>query len=176
MLKAAGMGVSMSRFAAWNAERASAIIEDYRAIPGALLPVLHALAEVFGYIDPAAIPIVAEALNMSRADVQGVLSFYHDFRTTPPGRHVIKLCRAEACQSMGSLSLESHARHSLSVDWGQTTKDGEFTLEPVFCLGNCALSPAVMVDGHLYGRVDPKRFETILTESCDSKPNEERTP
>ncbi len=158
----------MSRFAVWSAERAQAVIAEYRDGPGALLPALHALMAEFGYIDAAAIPLLAEAMTLSKADVQGVISFYHDFRTSPPGRHVIKLCRAEACQSMGSAGLEAHAKARLAVDWGQTTENGEFTLEPVFCLGNCALSPAVMVDGDLYGRVDPQRFEGILTEVRDA--------
>lgn len=166
----------MSRFAVWSADRALAIIEDYRDVPGALLPALHALMAEFGHIAPAAIPLLAEAMTLSRADVQGVVSFYHDFRTTPPGRHVIKLCRAEACQSMGSARLEAHAKSHLAVDWGQTTEDGEFTLEPVFCLGNCALSPAVMVDEQLFGRVDPRRFDTILTAVAEPAPGSEQAP
>ncbi|PKU25603.1 formate dehydrogenase subunit gamma [Telmatospirillum siberiense] len=166
----------MPRFAAWSAERARAIIDDYRDTSGALLPALHALLVEFGHIAPEAIPLLAEALTLSRADVQGVITFYHDFRTTPPGRHLVKLCRAEACQSMGSASLEDHARHHLAIGWGETTEDGEFTLEPVFCLGNCALSPAVMVDGELYGRVSPERFDAILASAGQSTAAPEQTP
>jgi formate dehydrogenase subunit gamma len=166
----------MPRYPTWNAERAIAIIAEFRDVPGALLPVLHALMAEFGHISPATLSLLAVGLNVSRADVQGVLSFYHEFRTTPPGRHVIKLCRAEACQSMGAATLESHAKRSLAVDWGQTTADGAFTLEPVFCLGNCALSPAVMIDEQLYGRVDPGKFEAILTEVADSAPAAEQAP
>lgn len=166
----------MSRFAAWSAERALAILDDYRDVPGALLPALHALMAEFGHIAAEAIPLLAQAMNLSKADVQGVISFYHDFRTTPSGRHVIRLCRAEACQSMGSASLEAHAKSHLAVGWGQTTDDGLFTLEPVFCLGNCALSPAVMIDEDLYGRVNPKRFDSILTDLRGSASAAEQVP
>lgn len=155
----------MPPFAAWSAERARLIVDTYRDTPGGLLPALHALMAEFGHVAPEAIPLLAEAMALSRADVLGVISFYHDFRTSPPGRHVIKLCRAEACQSMGAASLEDHARHHLSVGWGETTRDGAFTLQPVFCLGNCALSPALMIDGDLYGRVSPERFTAILAAS-----------
>jgi formate dehydrogenase subunit gamma len=122
-------------------------------MPGALLPILHALQEEFGYIHPASIPIVAEELNISRAEVHGVVSFYHDFRHHPPGEHVLKVCRAEACQSMGCERVIRHVEHRLEAKLGETTSDGCFTLEPAYCLGNCALSPAVMLDGKLYGRV-----------------------
>ncbi len=153
----------MPRFSPWSAERALAVIAEYRDVPGALLPALHALMAEFGHIEAAAIPLLAEAMRLSRADVQGVISFYHDFRTEAPGRHVIRLCRAEACQSMGSASLEAHAKRRLAIDWGETSADGAVTLEAVFCLGNCALSPALMVDEDLYGRVDPGRFDAIVT-------------
>jgi len=166
----------MPRDAVWNAERAIAIIAEFRDVPGALLPVLHALMAEFGHISPATLSLLATGLNISRADVQGVLSFYHDFRTTPPGRHVIKLCRAEACQSVGAANLERHAKRSLGIEWGQTSEDGAFTLEPVYCLGNCALSPAVMIDEQLYGRVDPVKFEAILGDLADRAPDAEQAP
>jgi formate dehydrogenase subunit gamma len=107
---------------------------------------------------------VAEELNLSRADVHGVISFYHYFRDTPPGRHTIYLCRAESCQAMQSTELEAHAKRRLGVEFHQTTSSGAFSFEPVYCLGNCALSPAVMVDGQLYGRVTPERFNTIVAD------------
>lgn len=145
----------------WNAARAGEIVETHQSRPGALLPMLHALQEEFGYIADDAVPLLASALNLSRADVQGVVSFYHDFRRTLPGRHIIKVCRAEACQAMGSGALIDHIRTKLRVDFGGTTDDGRFTLEPVYCLGNCALAPAVMIDERLHGRVDARRFDTL---------------
>lgn len=130
--------------------------------PGALLPILHAIQDELGYVPPAAVPIVATTLNLSRAEVHGVISFYHFFRTTPPGQHTLYLCRAEACQSMGARALEQHARKKLAVDFHETTADGRFSLEPVYCLGNCACSPAVMIDEDVYGRVTPERLDELL--------------
>lgn len=149
----------------WSAERAMTIVEDNRHLRGALLPILHALQEEFGYIDEEAIPLLATALNLSRADVHGVVSFYHEFRREKPGRHTIKVCRAEACQSMGANALVDHIKKRLQVDFHGTTADGAFTLEPVFCLGNCALSPAVMIDENLHGRVSPDRFDELAAET-----------
>jgi formate dehydrogenase subunit gamma len=130
--------------------------------PGALLPILHAIQDEMGYVPEAAVGIVAEVLNLSRAEVHGVVTFYHFFRTQPAGKHIVYLCRAEACQSMGARALEEHARTKLGVDLHGTTADGRFTLEPVYCLGNCALSPAVMVDETVYGRVTPERLDDLL--------------
>lgn len=137
-------------------------IEAHRQCEGPLLPVLHAIQDRLGYIPREAIPAVAHALNVSRADVHGVISFYHDFRTEPAGRHVVRLCRAEACQSVGSEALAAHARARLGVDFHQTSADGVFTLEPVYCLGGCACSPTMMLDGRLYGRVTPERFDRLV--------------
>ena len=160
----------------WSAERALAIIDRHRALRGALLPILHALQEEFGCIDAAAIPLLAAELNLSRADVQGVVSFYRDFRRTRPGRHILRICRAESCQALGGEALIAHARRHLQVDFGGTTADGTFTLEPVFCLGNCGLSPAMMIDGDLHGRVDAARFDAVVdalvTESRCAAPRE----
>jgi formate dehydrogenase subunit gamma len=128
-------------------------IEELQGLPGALLPMLHALQEEFGYVDEAVVPLLADAVNLSRAEVHGVISFYHDFRHHAPGRHVLKICRAEACQSMGCNQLIEHVEKNLDVKMGATTLDGSFTLEPVYCLGNCALSPALMLDGQPYGKV-----------------------
>jgi formate dehydrogenase subunit gamma len=128
------------------------------------MPILHELQEVFGYIDPDALEVLAEALNLTKADVYGVVTFYKDFRDEPPGTSVVHVCRGEACQSMGAEKLARHAREHLGVDFGGTTPDGMVTLEQVFCLGNCALSPAVMVDGRLRGRVDEARFDEIVAE------------
>ncbi len=146
----------------WSEEQAKAIISRYQSLRGALLPMLHGLQETFGCIDEEAVPLLADALNLSQAEVHGVISFYHDFRRTRPGAHVIKICGAEACQAMGAEELMSHARAHLMVGEGGTTADGAFTLKTVYCLGNCALSPSVLVDDTLYGRVDPSRFDSLL--------------
>jgi formate dehydrogenase subunit gamma len=140
------------------------IVEDMKARPGPLIEILHSVQAALGYVPTDAVPIVAEALNLSRAEVHGVVTFYHFFRETPPGRHMVSLCRAEACQSMGADRLAEHAKARLGVDFHETTTDGAFTLEPVFCLGNCACSPAAMIDGRLYGRVTPERLDTLLAE------------
>lgn len=123
--------------------------------PGPLLPVLHSVHDALGCIPAEAVPWIAEGLNLSRAEVHGVVSFYHYFRSAPPGRHVIRICRAEACQSMGGRVLEKIVKEFLGIDFHQTTSDRKFTLEPVYCLGNCACSPAVTVDDQIYGRVEP---------------------
>ena len=146
----------------WNVERASSCIEALRQQPGALLPILHALQEAFGYIDSAAVPLIADALNLSRAEVHGVVSFYHDFRARPPGRHVLKLCRAEACQSMGADALGAKARERLRIDWGETSGDGRVTLEAVFCLGLCACAPAAMLDDKVVGGLDETKLDALL--------------
>ena len=150
---------------AWNRERAQEIIEAHRHLDGATLPILHALQDAFGYVDREAMPMVAQALNLSRAEVYGVVSFYHDFREAPPGQHVLKLCRAEACQSMGADALADHARARLNIDWHETTPDGRVTLEPVFCLGLCACAPAAMLDGRVVGALDEGRLSSLLDEA-----------
>jgi formate dehydrogenase subunit gamma len=150
---------------AWNRERAQEIIEANRHLDGAALPILHALQEEFGYLDRDAVLIVAEALNLSRAEVHGVVSFYHDFREAPPGRHVLKLCRAEACQSMGADALAAQARDRLQIGWHETTPDGRVTLEPVFCLGLCACAPAAILDGKVVGALDLERLAALLDEA-----------
>ncbi|MGO4501403.1 MULTISPECIES: formate dehydrogenase subunit gamma [unclassified Dyella] len=131
-------------------------------LPGALLPVLHGIQDALGYVPEAAVPLIAREMNLSRADVHGVISFYHYFRQQPAGEHVIYLCRAESCQAMGAVTLEKHVKQRLGVDFHETTQDGRYTLEPVYCLGNCACSPAMMVDGELKGRVTPERFDAWL--------------
>lgn len=132
--------------------------------PGPLLLALQALQREFGYVDPVAVPLVADELNVSRAEVHGVLTFYSDLRTRPPGRHHVQVCRAEACQARGAGALVSHAQRTLGTELGSTTADGAVTLDAVFCLGNCALGPAVAVDGHLHGRVDAARFDALVEE------------
>ncbi|WDS37171.1 formate dehydrogenase subunit gamma [Pseudoxanthomonas sp.] len=140
-----------------------AAIAEHRMRPGALLPILHAVQDALGHVPEGAVAPIAAALNMTRADVHGVLSFYHHFRSAPPGRHVLQLCRAEACQSMGARGLESHARTRLGLSaTAHHTDDGQFTVEPVYCLGNCALSPAMLLDGQLHGRITPARFDALV--------------
>jgi formate dehydrogenase subunit gamma len=147
-----------------EATAAREIALRYGNRPDALLEILHDLQEHLGFIPEAALPALAKALNLSRAEVHGVVTFYHDYRREPAGRHVIKVCRAEACQSMGANELVAMIERFLKVKLGQTTADGAITLEAAYCLGNCALSPAVMVDDRLVGRVDAKKFETIVAE------------
>lgn len=127
-----------------------------------MLPILHALQEAFGFVPEAAVRMVAEALNLSRAEVHGVVTFYHDFRRSPAGRHVLKLCRAEACQAAGGDALAAHAQARLGIAIGTTTPDGGITLEPVYCLGLCATAPAAMIDGCLLGRLDERRLDSML--------------
>jgi formate dehydrogenase subunit gamma len=155
----------MNNMQAWDADRAKLRISELERLPGALLPILHALQEEFGYIDAAATPMIAEALNLSQAEVHGVISFYHDFRHEAPGRHVMKICRAESCQSMGCDALIRHVEKRLGVKLGQTTPDQSLTVEQVFCLGNCALSPAVLLDGQPYGRVSPSIADFLIDSS-----------
>ena len=140
----------------------SRVLEERMHQPGALLPILHGIQDVLGHVPREAIAQIAHALNLSRAEVHGVVSFYHYFRTTPPGRHTVYLCRAESCQSMGANQLVEHAKAKLGVDFHETTRDGAFTLEPIYCLGNCACSPAMMIDDEVYGRVTPERFEEVV--------------
>lgn len=149
-------------FDTWEEGLAAEIIAPLAKVEGATLPILHALQERFGHIPEAAIPLIADALNLSRAEVHGVVTFYHDFRRAPAGRHVLKLCRAEACQSMGADALAAHACDRLGVDWGGTTADGSVTLDPVFCLGLCATAPSAMLDGKLVGRLNEKRLDQLL--------------
>lgn len=139
-----------------------AVVADFVDLEGPLLPILHALNDRFGHVDEAVVPVIADALNLSRAEVHGVVAFYHDFRRAPAGRHVIKVCRAEACQSMGSRQLVADLEAALGIAIGETTPDGRVTLEPVYCLGNCALSPAALVDGDLIGRLTQDRMRAML--------------
>ena len=136
------------------ADRIAGILAAHAGLEGPLLPILHAVQSAFGHIPDAAIPQIAKGLGLSKAEVHGVVSFYHDFRENPAGRHVLKLCRAEACQAMGADRVADAVKAALGIDWHETTADGRVTLEPVFCLGLCACGPAAMVDGRLVGRCD----------------------
>lgn len=144
--------------------RVEEIIAAHIGMEGPLLPILHAVQSEFGHVPQEALPQIAAALSLSGAEVHGVMSFYHDFRAEPAGRHVLKLCRAESCQSVGADRVVAHARAQLGVDWHETTADGRVTLEPVFCLGLCACGPAAMVDGRVVGRVDEARLDQLIAE------------
>ncbi|WP_137129426.1 formate dehydrogenase subunit gamma [Rhizobium sp. FY34] len=147
-----------------EASRVSEIIDHCRHLEGPMLPILHKVQEEFGYIPESARQVIAEALNLSRAEVHGVVTFYHDFRSHPAGRHTLKLCRAEACQSMGCDALSLKLKGMLGIDWHETTADGAVTLEPVFCLGLCAQAPAAMLDGELYARLDEDCLTDMVAE------------
>jgi len=151
--------------APWNKEVALERIRGCLDREGPLLPILHALQEEFGYIDKAAEPLIADALNITRAEVHGVVTFYHDFRRQPAGRHVLKLCRAEACQAAGGDPLAAHAEARLGMAMGTTTADGSVTLEPVYCLGLCSVAPSAMLDGRVVARLDQGRLDALLVEA-----------
>lgn len=155
------------------AERAAVLAACARLkhLPGALLPLLHAVQEAMGYVPKDAVPLMARELNLSLAEVHGVLSFYHYFRKQPTGRHVVHLCRAEACQALGAVELEAHAKRSLGIDFHATTADGAITLEPVYCLGNCALGPSLMIDDRLQGRVSSARFDALIARTRTPAPS-----
>jgi formate dehydrogenase subunit gamma len=146
----------------WDRDAVLAIIASSKEKPGALLPILHGIQDALGYVPPDSVPLIAEALNLSRAEIHGVISFYHYFRQAPPGKRTIHVCRAESCQSMGSEALESHVKARLGIDYHETTEDQAFSLEPVYCLGNCACSPSIMVGKEVHGRVTPERFDAII--------------
>jgi len=149
----------------WDAQRAAEIIAEHRSVEGPTVVILHALQRVFGYVPEPAIPMIASALNLSRAEVHGVFTFYHDFRKEPAGRHVLKLCRAEACQSAGGDALAARAEAKLGVSIGNTTADERVTLEPIYCLGLCAIAPSAMRDGRVVGRLDEARLDALVAEA-----------
>jgi formate dehydrogenase subunit gamma len=144
------------------AGRTASVISEHRSLEGPLLPILHGLQQEFGYVPAESLPIVASALNLSRAEVYGVFSFYHDFRDAPAGRHDLKLCQAEACQSMGSAAVAQKLKQKLGIDFHETKNDGSVTLEPVYCLGLCACAPSAMLDGQVIGRVGDDEIDDIL--------------
>lgn len=145
--------------------RVAAIIDDHLHLEGPMLPILHAIQAAFGHVPADCIPVLADKLNIGRAEVHGVISFYHDFRAAPAGRHTIKICRAEACQAVGANALSDHVLGKLGLDWHQTTTNGAVSIEPVYCLGLCACGPAVMVDDQVEGRVDTARIDMLLAEA-----------
>ena len=138
------------------------LIAQYKDMPGALLPLLHSIQDTVGYVPEACYLPISKALALSVAEVHGVVTFYHHFRRHPAGRHILQVCRAESCQAMGSEKLEANIKSSLGIDYHQTTQDGAITLEPVYCLGNCACSPAVMMDDEVYGRMDSQKVAELI--------------
>jgi formate dehydrogenase subunit gamma len=149
----------------WDVARGAEIIAEHAGLEGATLVILHALQEAFGYVPQPAIPMVADALNLSRAEVHGVFTFYHDFRHAPAGRHVLKLCRAEACQAAGGDALAARAEAKLGIALGNTTADERVTLEPIYCLGLCATAPSAMLNGRIVGRLDEARLDALVAEA-----------
>ena len=155
----------MSRFEPWSEERTVEIVAEHKALEGPLMPILHAVQHAFGHVPQEAVPVLARELNLSRAEVHGVVTFYHDFRPELAGRHVLKLCRAEACQAMGCDSLVERAEERLGVECGGTSADGRVTLEAVYCLGLCATAPSAMIDGRIVGRLNEGRLDELLKEA-----------
>ncbi|MBL0374953.1 formate dehydrogenase subunit gamma [Rhizobium sp. KVB221] len=142
-----------------------AIVNELKSLEGPLLPILHRLQEEFGFVPEASLPLIARELNLSRAEVHGVVTFYHEFRNHPAGKHTLRICRAEACQSMGGRELAEHACKVLDLDWHETTPDGKITLEPVYCLGLCSVAPSAQLDGELHGRLDRDELSALIKEA-----------
>lgn len=152
----------MNTHTPFDMDAVAAIVAQRKAMPGAMLPILHGIQEKVGYIPPQAVPLIAQELNVSRAEVHGVITYYHHFRQTPPGRHLVRICRAEACQAVGGNALAAHAKAALACDFHETTTDRAFTLEPVYCLGLCACGPALMIGDDLHARVSPDKLNRLL--------------
>lgn len=154
--------MSLQHAGTQTAERTASIIDEMKGLEGPLLPILHGIQNEFGYVPSEALPVIAEALNISNAEVHGVVTFYHDYRNHAAGRHVLKLCRAEACQSMGGDAIAARLQQLLGIGFHETAKDGSVTLEPIYCLGLCACAPAAMLDGEVIGRLDAERLDEIV--------------
>jgi formate dehydrogenase subunit gamma len=152
----------MDRQHSWDRDAIESIARSLKDQPGALMPILRRIQDQLGWVPRDSVPLIANILNLSRAEVHGVVSFYHDFRHEPPGRIVVKVCRAESCQAMGAVALADHIKRRTDCDFGGTSRDGAFTLEAVYCLGNCACSPALVVNGELAGRMTPARFDDLI--------------
>jgi formate dehydrogenase subunit gamma len=155
--------------APWSTAVEGAIMRHLHR-PGALIPILHDIQSELRHVPPDSIPVIARALNLSRAEVHGVVSFYHDFRDNPAGLHMLRICRAESCQALGGEDLVAHVKNRLGIEMHRTTPDGAVSLEPVYCLGNCALSPAVELDGKVYGRVTPQKVDVLLDSVVSDTP------
>lgn len=162
--RSATLGIVMEPHHPWDQVKVVAIIDGLKDRPGPLLVILRRIQDELGWVPADSVPLIASALRLSRAEVHGVISFYHDFKHAPPGRNVIKLCRAESCQALGSVALANHLKRRLGIDFGETTADHNFTLESVYCLGNCACSPAAVINGELIGRATAKRLDQAISE------------
>jgi formate dehydrogenase subunit gamma len=162
--QSAAHGAARGRYEAWTPARGTEIIADHLALEGPALPIMHAMQEAFGYVPQDAVPLIADALNLSRAEVHGTMTFYHDFRHEPAGKHVVKVCVAEACQAAGGHVTSAKVSEALNCGYGDTRPDGQVTLEPIYCLGLCACAPSAMVDGRLIGRLDDEAIEEIAAE------------
>jgi len=145
------------------------VIDSLKAMPGALLPILHGIQDAIGYIPKESVPMIADELNISRAEVHGVISYYHHFHDQPLGKNVVQICRAEACQARGSDALEAHAKSALGCDYHATTADGAFTLEPAYCLGHCSVGPNIQIGDELYARVSAERFDELISDKRGAK-------
>lgn len=154
--------VEPMKYKDWSIDLATEVVQEFKDQPGALINALHKLQQVFGYVDTAAMPMLGTTFNVSRAEVHGVATFYHDFKLTKPGTYTIKVCQAEACQAMGSVELTEQIKTLLNIDFHETTDSGHFSLEPVYCLGNCACSPNIMVDKQTYGRMNLAQFKSLV--------------
>lgn len=150
------------------AKATSEAIDKNQHLEGSLLPILHQIQHSLGYVPKESVPAIAKALNLSRAEVHGVISYYHTFTDKPRGKTVIEVCRAESCQAVGGRAIEAALKESLGVDYDETTKDGKFTLEAVYCLGNCACSPALRIGDDIYGRVTPKKVDRLISKHRDN--------
>ncbi len=155
----------MPHYEPWSEARAREVINEFVHLEGPLMPMLHAIQETFGYVPEPVVPMLAETLNQSRAEIHGVVTFYHDFRHEPAGRHVLKLCRAEACQAAGGDALAEHAEQRLGCKLGETTSDGRVTVEPIYCLGLCATAPSAMLDGRIVARLTERRLDNLIAEA-----------
>lgn len=153
----------------WNIAAVRQIIESRKSMPGALLPILHGIQDVVGYIPSDTVPMISEELNLSRAEVHGVITYYHHFRQQPAGTHLVQICRAEACQARGADALVAHAKSALGCDFHQTAPDGEVTLEPAYCLGHCAVGPNIAIGDEHYARITPDRFDTLINAKRGAK-------
>ncbi|SDY90568.1 formate dehydrogenase gamma subunit [Collimonas sp. OK242] len=156
------MSTQINKQITFDMSAVEAVIAQHKAMPGAMLPILHGIQESVGYIPSEVVQLIAQVLNVSRAEVHGVVTYYHHFRQTAPGRQVVQVCRAEACQAMGGDALAAHAKATLSCDFHETTEDGAFSLEPVYCLGQCACGPAIMIGDDLHARVSFDKFNRLL--------------
>jgi formate dehydrogenase subunit gamma len=150
----------------WDRAAVESIAHSLKDKPGALMVILRRVQDSLGWVPHDAVPLIAKILNLSRAEVHGVVTFYHDFRHQPAGKNIVKVCRAESCQAMGAVALAEHIKTRLNCDFGQTSADGSFTLDAVYCLGNCACSPAVVLNGKLLGRTTPDSFDHALAKSA----------